>query len=436
MTQVAEQTDRAQYLADFEALNENTSLAWLADLRNEGAAAFAGMEFPHYKETAWKNTDIKPILRSKFRAVSSDPAQTPDLKDFSYADAGFIELVFIDGHFAPSLSTLGALPDSIHVSSLAEALAKSPELLQVHLNKHIEYTSAFVPLNTAFVQDGTYIEVPDNTKVEAPIHALYISTSQEAVVTHPRNLFIIGTSSEVSIVESYVGLPNTAAYLTNAITEIVVGDNATVVRYKIVAEGEASYHLMTTQIVEGRDSHYTNCNITVSGQIVRNELRVKLQGENGTCELNGLYLNDGNRTIDNALHIEHSISRCFSRMGYKGVLDGTSKSVFTGKVIVPPDSQQTDSNQLNNNLLLSDQATINTNPQLEIFADDVKCTHGATIGSFPPELVFYFQSRGMDAKTADGILTYGFAAEVVDEIALDPLKDRLAKYVFSKYSPK
>lgn len=436
MTQVAEQTDRAQYLSDFEDLTNETTLPWIAELRNEGAVAFADMEFPHYKEEGWRNTDIKPILRSGFRAASGDADVVPDIAAYSYDEAGFTELVFVDGRFSQALSNFSERPDELDISCLSKALLKSADALKDNLNQHVENTNAFVPLNSAFIQDGAYINIPKNTKVETPIHILYISTSKEAVVTHPRNLFIIGESSEVNIIESYIGLPDTAGYLTNGVTEIVVGDNATITRHKIIEEGAQSYHLMTTQIVQGRDSSVKTYNITLSGKIVRSELRVKLAGENGTCDLNGLYLNDQDRTIDNALFVEHAVSRCYSRMAYKGVLDGSSQAVFTGKVLVPPDSQKTDSDQLNNNLLLSGDAVIYTNPQLEIFADDVKCTHGATIGSFPPELVFYFQSRGMDAATANGILTYGFAAEIVDTIALEPLKDRLAKYVFNKYSPK
>jgi Fe-S cluster assembly protein SufD len=435
-TQVAEQTDRAQYLADFDTLMDKGAPDWLRDVRNAGAAAFSNLEFPHYKEEAWRKTDIKPILRSTFCAAERDGTEVESIGAMSYAEHGYIELVFVDGYFSPTLSTLDLVPGNVRIAALSEAFVESPVLFQTHLNAHVENTNAFVPLNTAFVQDGAYIEIPKNTVIDTPIHVLYISTSESTVVTHPRNLFVIGESSEVNIVESYVGLEGTGAYLTNGVTEIVVGDNANVTRYKVVEEGPESYHLMTTQVVEGRDSSFKSYTISLSGKIIRNELRLKLAGENGNCDLNGLYLNDEDRTIDNALFVEHAVSRCYSRMAYKGVLDGSSQSVFTGKVLVPPNSQQTDSDQLNNNLLLSDKATIDTNPQLEIFADDVKCTHGATIGSFPSELVFYFQSRGMDPKAAFGILTYGFAAEVVDGIGLAPLKERLAEYVFNKYSPR
>ena len=236
--------------------------------------------------------------------------------------------------------------------------------------------------------------------------------------------------------ESYVGLNDAQGYLNNAVTEIVLGDNATLRRYKVVREGSAGHHLSTTKVIQGRDTNFHSFSITLAGQIVRNELDVVLRGEGSNALLSGLYLNDGDRLIDNALHVTHASPKCYSRMTYKGVLDGGSSSVFTGKVLVPQGSQRTDSDQINNNLLLSDKATIDTKPQLEIFADDVKCTHGATIGGFPPELIFYFQSRGMTAAKADAILTFGFASEIVDGIMIAPLRERLSKYVFEKYSPK
>jgi len=237
-------------------------------------------------------------------------------------------------------------------------------------------------------------------------------------------------------VESYIGLSQTSAYLSNLVSEFVIGDNATLRRHKIVEDGAAGHHLETAAVLHGRDTKLEAFAITLAGKIVRNELDVLLAGEGSNVELKGLYLNDGDRLIDNYLHVTHAASHCYSRMGYKGVLDGASSAVFTGKVHVHPGAQKTDSNQLNNNLLLSGDATIDTKPQLEIFADDVKCTHGATIGGFPPEHLFYFQSRGMTSAMANAILTYGFASEVVHAIEVPELRARLAKYVFDKYSPK
>jgi Fe-S cluster assembly protein SufD len=438
MTDVAEHTDRAHFIADLETLAAGDSPEWLREIRADATAEFNAMEFPTYRDEIWRRTDIKPILRTTFSSdndSSTAPSQD-DMANYSYAADGFIELVLVDGVFSSDLSSMSNAPDSITITSLAQAIDSDIQGLRTQLNDTAQNTSAFVPLNTAFIQDGTYINIPDNTQIETPIHLLYITTRGGAIATHPRNLVVVGQSSEITLLESYVSIGDTDNYLTNGVTEITLNDNAKVNHHKIVDEGASAYHLFSTQVHEGRDCSYNSFVMTLSGQIVRNELNLTLAGENGNCDLNGLYLNNGDRLIDNALFVEHAVSKCYSRMGYKGVLDDNSASVFTGKVVVPPNSQQTDSDQLNNNLLLSDNATIDTNPQLEIFADDVKCTHGATIGGFPPELVFYFQSRGMDAATADGILTYGFATEVVDAIKIDALRTRLSDYVFKKYSPK
>lgn len=438
MTNVAEHTDRAHFITDLEALATSDAPDWIKEVRADAAAEFNAMEFPTYRDEIWRRTDIKPILRTEFNSATG-PSTTlgqDDIAQFSYAQDGMLELVLVDGIYSADLSNIADAPDAITITSLATAIAGDLQGLRAQLNDSIQNTNAFVPLNTAFIQDGAYVNISDNTQFETPIHVLYITTHSGAVATHPRNLIVLGQSSEATLIESYVSLGDTSDYLTNGVTEITLGDNAKVTHHKIIDEGSDAYHLCSTQVHEGRDCSFNSFVMTFSGKIVRNELNLTLAGENGNCDLNGLYLNNGDRLIDNALFVEHAVSKCYSRMGYKGVLDDNSASVFTGKVLVPPNSQQTDSDQLNNNLLLSDNATIDTNPQLEIFADDVKCTHGATIGGFPPELVFYFQSRGMDAATADGILTYGFAAEIVDAIKVEALRTRLSEYVFKMYSPK
>ena len=325
---------------------------------------------------------------------------------------------------------------AVQVGGIGEAVARGDEVLEGHLAKSAKYTNAFVALNTAFLQDGAYIHVSEGAAPSAPIHLLFVSTGANTIASYPRNLIILGKSAEADIVESYVGLNDAAGYLNNAVTEIVMEDNATLRRYKVVREGSAGHHLATTKVIQGRDTNFHSFSISLTGLIVRNELDIMLGGEGANTLLSGLYLNDGDRLIDNALHVTHASPKCYSRMAYKGVLDGTSRSVFTGKVLVPKGSQRTDSDQLNNNLLLSDKATLDTKPQLEIFADDVKCTHGATIGGFPRELIFYFRSRGMAEAMAHAILTFGFASEIVDEINIGPLRERLSKYVFDKYSPK
>jgi Fe-S cluster assembly protein SufD len=291
-------------------------------------------------------------------------------------------------------------------------------------------------MNNALLHDGAYLHVPDGITLDEPVHVIHIATGMREAAAYPRTLVVLGKSAKAVIVESYIGLATTTAYLTDAVSEYVLGDNATLHRHKIVEEAPSGYHLESAAVVHGRDSNVEAFAITLSGRIVRNELNVLLANPGSHAELKGLYLNDGDRLIDNCLHVTHAAPHCYSRMGYKGVLDGTSSAVFTGKVYVHPGAQKTDSNQLNNNLLLSGDATIDTKPQLEIFADDVKCTHGATIGGFPREHIFYFQTRGMTAAMANAILTYGFASEVVHAIDVPELRARLEKYVFAKYSPK
>ena len=439
MTEVMERTDRAHYETDLKRVQALDGPAWMKDIREAGAARFAEMDFPHYKQEAWRLTNVGPVVKTPFRSLIGEPSGhvTPDdVAAHLYDAPEWTQLVFVDGFLSRELSRMGDLAEGVRVGGIGEAAAQGDEVLEGHLAKSAEYTNAFVALNTAFLQDGAYIHVSEGAAPSAPIHLLFVSTGADTIASYPRNLIVLGKSAEADILESYVGLDDAAGYLNNAVTEIVLEDNATLRRYKVVREGSAGHHLATTKVIQGRDTNFHSFSMSLAGQIVRDELNVVLGGEGGNVLLSGIYLNDGDRLIDNALHVTHASAKCYSRMAYKGVLDGTSKSVFTGKVLVPQGSQQTDSNQLNNNLLLSDKATLDTKPQLEIFADDVKCTHGATIGGFPSELIFYFRSRGMTEAMAHAILTFGFASEIVDQIKINPLRERLSKYVFDKYSPK
>ncbi|PCJ57444.1 MAG: Fe-S cluster assembly protein SufD [Candidatus Hydrogenedentota bacterium] len=439
MAETADSIKRDHFLADLDKVKALGGSDWLQGLRANGADRFGDTAFPTYKEEAWKYTDIKPILRTPFRSLVAESASDVTKDSVSphlYGVAGWTELVFVDGLYREDLSRLDGDDQKVHISNLASAIAAGDETVQTHLNNIAAQSSAFVPLNTAFLQDGAYVHVQANTVLESPVHFLFVSTGIEPVATYPRNLFVLGQSSQANLIETYVGLNNDTAYFSNGVTEMVLEDNAELTRHKVVMEGSESFHLGAANALMGRDTRLKSFTFSFGGKIIRNELNVVLNGEGGQCDLNGLYLNSEDRLIDNALFVKHASPKCYSRMAYKGVLDGTSRSVFTGMVLVPQDSQRTDSDQLNNNLLLSDKATIDTKPQLEIFADDVKCTHGATIGGFPKELIFYFQSRGMSAAMANAMLTYGFAAEIVDSVECEPLHDRLADYVFSKFRPK
>jgi len=439
MTEVAQRSDRAHYEADLQKALELAGPDWLRDIRASGSARFADLEFPHHKQEDWRFTNIQPIVRTEFPSILGAPVKPvsrDDVAPYLYDEPEWAQFVFVDGVYDADLSHTAALPGGIRTGSLAEAVAANDPAVKEHLDQHVEAKNAYIALNAGFVYDGAFLHVPAKVTHEIPIHFVFVSTSAQTAAAHPRNLFVIDPSSEATVVETFVGLEDDLPYFTNLVEEVVIGDNATLHRYKIVEEGDHGYHLATAKIVQGRDANLESFSMSLTGKIVRNELDVVLKGEGGQAVMNGLYLNDADRLIDNFLHVTHASPKCYSRMGSKGVLDDTSSSVFTGKVLVPQGSQQTDSDQLNNNLLLSDRATIDTKPQLEIFADDVKCTHGATIGGFPHELIFYFQTRGMTAAMAHAILTFGFATEVVDEMGIDAVRARLSKYVFDKYSPR
>jgi len=411
---------------------------WVQALRRDGVARFAELGLPHHRQEAWRFTNITPITKAGLRPVLNQPGRdvpAGEITPLVYCPS-WPRIVIIDGVYAGALRTVKAITAGATFGSLAQAIAEGHPAAQEHLGKHAQATSGFVAMNGALLHDGAFLHVPDGVTLDEPVHVVYIATGTKEAAAHPRNLIVLGKSASASIVESYVGLAPETAYLTNAVSEYVLGDNAALRRYKVIEEGARGHHLESGAVTLSRDSKLDAYAITLTGAIVRNELNIVLAGEGANVELKGLYLNDGERLIDNFLHVTHAASHCYSRMGYKGVLDGSSNAVFTGKVHVLPGAQKTDSNQLNNNLLLSGDATIDTKPQLEIFADDVKCTHGATIGGFPPEHIFYFQSRGMTAAMANAILTYGFASEVVHAIEAPELRARLAKYVFEKYSPK
>ncbi len=437
-TLTAPQTTWPHFEADIGRAQALGGPAWLQEIRREGAKRFAEIGLPHHRQEAWRFTNISPIAKAGLRPALDQPGravQSAEVAPLLYCPS-WPRIVFVDGVYAPGLTSIKKIAAGVRFGSLAEAIAAGEGTLQEHLGKHAAATSGYVAMNSALLHDGAYLHVPDGVALEEPVHILHIATGAKEAAAHARNLVVLGRSASAAVVESYIGLTPDAAYLTNVVSEFVLGDNSTLHRHKIVEEGARGHHLESAAVVQGRDSTLGAFAITLAGAIVRNELNLLLAGENAKAELKGLYLNDGDRLIDNHLNVTHAACHCYSRMGYKGVLDGRSTAVFTGKVHVLPGAQKTDSNQLNNNLLLSGDATIDTKPQLEIFADDVKCTHGATIGGFPREHIFYFQSRGMTAAMANAILTYGFASEVVHAITVPELRARLAKYVFDKYSPK
>lgn len=428
------------YLGDLARLDEANAPEPLRRIRAAGAAGFQAADYPNTRMEEWRQTNIAPIVNTPYVSLTAPVGHQlgrADIAPFLYGN-GWTELVFVDGYLAPDLSTMAGAAAGLTAGSLWDALLRDDSAAGEHLNRYLGPHSAYTHLNNAFLQDGAFVHVAKDTAVETPVHVLFISTRSRGPETaaHPRNLVVLAPGAQATLVESYVSLAGDMPYFTNLVTEVALGANASLQHYKVVQEGESASHLATTEVHQERDSRYTSFAVTLEGKIVRNQLCVALDGEGAECALHGLVLDDGDRLVDNAVNIAHLQPNCTSRIAYKGILNDRCKAVFLGKVHVHPEAQKTDSDQLSNYLLLSDTASIDTKPQLEIYADDVKCTHGATVGGAPEQVIFYFRSRGIDEATARGMLTYGFADAVVSEIGVEPLRARLDAYVFRKYSPQ
>ena len=440
MTEVAERlTDKEKFLDARSKLVEDHAPGWLRQLRDSGAKRFETLSFPTRKDEEWRFTDVKPIVRAAFEPSMQPPREAADpavAAPHRFNAPGWTELVFVDGFFVPEASQL---PDTggLHVTSLAEAVRTDGALARKHLDTLAgDSGNIFNALNSACLTDGALVHAPRGYAGTAPVHILYLTTNrQENKAAHPRNLIVLDETAEVTLIESYAGLTE-APYFNNAVTEIVLGDAAVLKRYAVLHEGPRGYHLSSARVQQHANSVFRSFSAFLGGKIARNELKTRLAGEGADASLAGLYLAEGDQLIDNATGIEHASPQCTSRIRYKGVLGDTSHAVFSGAVHVHRDAQKTDSNQLNSNLLLSDAAAIDTRPILQIFADDVKCTHGATVGQPPREQIFYFQSRGISEAMARAILTCGFAGEVVDDISVEPLRTRLHNYIYNRYSPQ
>ncbi|MBI2432345.1 MAG: Fe-S cluster assembly protein SufD [Candidatus Hydrogenedentes bacterium] len=431
---------KAQYLADLGKLPSNGAPNWLNQIHATGAARFRQTPLPNSRMEEWRQTNIGPIVNTPYRSLVAPTAHGLGRKDIErsfYGAGAWTELVFVDGYYAPDLSLTPELPTGVFAGALADGIEGTGlSVVETHLNRYLAERNAFTSLNSAFIQDGALVRIGRNAVVEHPIHVLFVTSKRPPdAAAHIRNLIVLETGSQARVLTSYVSLTDDSNYLNNVVEEVVLGPNSQLHYYKLVEEGAAGNHLGTTEIVQDRDSRLHSFVMSMTGKIVRNQVCVKLDGDGASAQLVGLYLNDGERLIDNPLSITHVKPNCYSRIMYKGILDGNSHAVYAGKVYVHQEAQKTDSNQLTQNLMLSDNATIHAKPQLEIYADDVKCTHGATIGSPPAPIVFYFQSRGIDEAKARAMLTYGFAEEVVSEIDISELSERLGEYVYQKYSP-
>ncbi len=425
------------FLEKFQCFESELSQpAWLLPLRKAGLARFTELGFPTLHDEDWRFTNVAPIARLPFKPVFA-PVRTDvtfeDLQRFAFSQINRRRLVFVDGHYCR-----GFTPDrpenenpELHIGSLRHALSGgTAEKFLAHYAKVED--NPFASLNQAFFHDGAFIQIPAGQVVEDPIHLLFISTSRDTgTAIHPRNLIIAGANSKATIIESYVTLGG-AAYFTNAVTEIIAGDNAALEHVKFQDEAADAFHIATIAGELGHASNVRLHSFALGAKLSRNNIRTKLAGEGLECILNGLYLTRGEQLADHHMVVEHAQPHCASHEYFNGILDDKSKGVFHGRIYVHPIAQKTDAKQTNKNLLLSDDATADTKPQLEIYADDVKCTHGATVGQLNDESIFYLRSRGIPENTARRMLIHAFAGEIIERVKCEPVREQLDKIVWDR----
>ncbi|HEX4945916.1 MAG TPA: Fe-S cluster assembly protein SufD [Blastocatellia bacterium] len=430
MLQTAKEKEMNHYLTAFAAAEpaRANAPAWLTNLRANAIAQFERLGFPTTRHEEWKYTNVAPILKHEFRAATS-AAPALALDGFTYPESRESQLVFVNGMFAPALSNLSALPSGVTVSNFA---ATDQKLLSQYVATQIDYhNDAFSALNTAFADDGALVVIPRGQVVAAPIHLLFVAT-EESVISHPRVLVVAEEGSIATLIESYVAPNDEAVYFTNAVAEIIVKADANLTHYRLQEESTSAFHIATTQVQQDSKSIYSSYAISLGGDIVRHTLNTKLDGEHIESTIDGLYIVTGNQHCDNHTTIDHAQPHCNSHQLYKGILDDKARAVFNGKIFVQAGALLTDARQLNKNLLLSANAHVDTKPQLEIYTDDVKCAHGATVGQLAEDELFYLRSRGLRTETARALLTYGFAEDVISKIKLESVRKQLDEIVLTR----
>jgi Fe-S cluster assembly protein SufD len=409
---------------------------WLPPLRKAGIASFAEAGFPKLSDEDWRFTNVTPIANLPFtlaHEAAVNGAESKLIDGSVFAKLPGHRLVFVNGFFCAKHSRIKPVAGGVRIENISAALATDSALIEKHLGQYAHAAgNAFAALNQAFFTDGAFIFVPKGVTVSEPVQLIYISSAKQIGETIlPRNLVIAEANSKLTVVESYISTGN-VAYFTNAVTEIFAGDNANVEHVKLQDEAADAYHLATIAGEFGRASNVSVHSIALGAKISRNNIRTNLAGEGLECILNGLYLTKDEQLADHHMIVEHAQPHCASHEYFNGILDDKSKGVFHGRILVREIAQKTDAKQTNKNLLLSDDATADTKPQLEIYADDVKCTHGATIGQLNSESIFYLRSRGMSLDTAKQMLIHAFAGEIIERIKCEPAREVIDKLVWDR----
>ena len=405
------------------------------EIRKTAIDRFSEIGFPGRKDEDWKYTRVTPILKYKFRLADGDGAVSEArVRPFMFKGLEKRVVVFINGRFSPRLSTFPFAAEQVYVNDLKTALKEKGELLQKYLAKYADFQkNPFTALNTAYALDGACIYLPDNTVVEEPIHLLYlVDPGDDPVFTNPRNLVIVGKNSRLRLIESYHTL-NEGIYFNNGVTEVVLEEDAHVEHVKVQDESKQAFHIATVQVEQTARSVYSMVNIDLGGALVRNNINIVLDAEYCEAHLYGFYMGSGKQHIDNHTFIDHARANCESNETYRGILSGKATGVFNGKVYVRPDAQKTNAYQSNKALLLSDDATVNSKPELEIYADDVKCSHGATVGQLDEEALFYLRSRGIPEDKALSMLQHAFAIDIFENITIETVREQLENTLLERF---
>jgi Fe-S cluster assembly protein SufD len=420
----------------------SSPLGWFNELRAEAVDRLGALKLPTTRDEEWRFTDISPLANLSLQPAraGSSSLQVSDIAHF-HLDEAAVRLVFVDGSFAPHLSLLPNAAGSrehapVTVGNLRVALSvqgegRHGESAEQHLGKHVQFrNNLFAAVNTAFLHDGALIMARRNAVIEKPIHLLFIATQTETA-NHPRCLVIAESGSAITFVEDYVALRE-GVCVTNAVTEIFLADNSEVNHVRVQRDSGEAFHIANCAVSVGRASRYRSVNVAMGGRISRYDLNVLLAAEGAECAIDGLALIGSRQLADTHTCIDHAKANGTSRQLHKCIVDGAAHAVFNGKILVRPNAQRTDSSQSSRNLLLNPRARVDTKPQLEIFADDVKCAHGATVGQLDNEELFYLKSRGLAEATARNLLTYAFGAEVIERICIASLKRRLEEIVLQQ----
>lgn len=431
-------TAPAAFLKEFSNLEHKLDSRypdWLNRLRNTAFSSVLERDFPTFRDEDWRYTRIASILVYPFKPAQSgmDHFFSCDAIDKLAGCFGHTRLVFVNGHYVEALSSQGLLKNGVRVESLGAMLSQSkhdPNLSQLFS----ESTDAFTALNLALTEDGAFVSIPPNTTIEDPITLVFLSdTGATPLVSNPRTVILAGVNSKATVVEVYTGILDNL-YFTNAVTDILLEEGAEIEHYKIQNETKKSFHVALLNVRQERGSHFSSCLYALGAAIGRQEVRVALNAENAQTTLNGLYLPDSGQHLDNPILVTHRAPRCTSNQVYKGVIAGTGRGGFYGRIIVEQDAMKSDARQSNKVILLSESAQADTRPRLEILADDVKCAHGATVGQLDDEALFYLRSRGIPLDNARGLLTYAFVSEMLNLVRVLPLRSYLEELILSRFS--